>query len=707
MQNFKLLAGSFFTVALFLFPVLSSAQTVAIVSGNGQIVCPGCEVGTQVYAPLIVQVNSSAGTPVANTTVTWTVLSTGFNTTATTTTNSAGQASYVFTPPAFFGLTYLAATIQATALGATASFIETTFLPSTIAPTAPVFINLVPETSPPSLTGGVGQTSSTTITISVFTNYGPLPGVQVKMTSGATNQPTVGCATQVGQQAGTLLTDATGTAICTPVFGNVIGSGSYSIVVGGNYTTFGPAPLTVTAGTAAMLKIFAGNNQNVNPGVVAPLALVAEVTDIGGNPSSDAGVKWAVTEGTATLTKEVTTSNSSGQVSADVTPTIGPVQVTVTLLSNSKVSVVFTVNVNIVATGMTIVSGNTQQANETQPFADPLIVQVSDNGTPVAGATVTFAVTSAADTASLSATSATTNAQGQAQIDVTAGVVPGTITIVASVKSGSSTYTQTFDLTVNPPGPTITSINNAASYTSQFVSPCSLAVIYGSGLTPGFTGVASSLLAPQMQVANVTVQFGTANAPILYVANLNGQESVSVQVPCEITLPASGSTTVQMVVSVNNVASPPFPVTVSLFSPGIFMTTDPTGTQLPILIGAADGQLVTEANPARPGNTYRMFVTGLGQTTPQLVTGEFDPLLLQNGVWVPQPLPVQASIIVGVNNGGAPVTWAGYAYDMLGVYEVDFQVPANTATGPSINFAVVALQGNIVTYGNGTAIPIQ
>lgn len=705
MQNSKLLVGSFITAALLLFPAFSSAQTVSIISGNGQIICPGCEVGTQVYAPLMVQVNNSSGSPVANTTVTWTIIQEGQTSTATSLTNSSGQASYSLTPPPLFGLAYITSSVEASALGASTDFVETAFLPSTISPTAPININLVPEQSPPSLSGAVGQTGTTNITISVTTSsFAPISGVQVRLQSGSSSQPNVTCTTQPGQQAGTVLTDATGTAVCTPVFGGVLGNGSYSIIVGGNYTTFGPAPLTVTAGPPAILKIYAGNNQNVNPGVLAPLALVAEVTDSAGNLSDGATVSWAVTSGTATLSKEVTTSNSAGQVSADVTPTVGPVLVTVTLTSNAKVSAIFTVNVNIVATGMTIVSGNTQYANEGQAFTDPLIVQVNDNSSPVQGAVVSFAVTSAAGTATLSAASATTNAQGQAQITATAGSTPGTVTIVASVKSGSSTFSQTFSLTVNPPGPILTSIVNSASFVSQFVSPCSLATIYGSGLAPGLNGVVESYIAPQLQVDNVTAQFGGISAPILYVANLNGQQSVSVQVPCEVPVPTSG--TVPLVVSVNNVPSAPFAVNLTQYSPGIFLT-GPSGSQIPILIGAADGALVTSTNPARPGNTYRMFVTGLGQTTPTLVTNEFDPLELENGVWVPEPLKLLASVLVGIDNGGVPVTWAGYAYDMVGVYEVDFQVPANIATGNNIPFAIVVFQGSTAIYGNGTSIPIQ
>jgi uncharacterized protein (TIGR03437 family) len=701
MQNFKLLAGSFLT-ALILFPALCLAQNISIVSGNGQLVCPNCEVGLKTYVPLVVQVNDATGKPSVNTTVTWTATQLGYPpTVSTTVTNSSGQASYNFTPLAFFfGADFLPANIVASALSKSVTFVETTGQPSANSPTAPINVNLVPQEAPPALTGTAGSTGSTPFTITVLgIFFEPIPGVQVRMQSGSSSQPNVSCATQSGQPAGTVLTDNTGTAICTPVFGNVTGTGSYILVVGNGYVSIGPAPLNVTGGAPATIKIISGDKQNVNPGTTTGAPLTAEVTDLGGNPSSGAAVKWAVTSGTATLVSPVNTSASNGQVTAKVTPTIGPVQVTVSLASNSKASAVFTVNVNIVATGMQLTSGDQQEANQNQAFAGALIVQVNDNNAPVQGATVNYVVNSGSVT--LSASSAVTNAQGQAQVTATAGPTAGPAVVTASVKSGNVTFSQTFHLTVSPPGATITAVTNAASYQSQFVAPCSLATVFGTGLTPGLQGVVTAFIGPQTQVANITVAFGGVLAPILAVANVNGQQSVSIQVPCEVP-----TGTAQMVVTVAGTPSAAFPVTISTVAPGIFQTTMSDATVRAVLV-RQDGTFVSLENPARRGDNLRMFVTGLGQTTPALFTNEFDPQVVVDGNLVPQALPVNASMVVGVNNGGVTVTWAGYAYGMVGVYEVDFQVPQDTATGNNIPFAIAVYQGTNLVFGNGSLIPIQ
>ncbi|MGA3074201.1 MAG: hypothetical protein ABSG56_10965 [Bryobacteraceae bacterium] len=705
-----LAAGSFLT-ALLLFPAFCSAQTVSIVSGNGQLVCVNCPLSGTQFAPLVVQVNDATGNPVANTTVTWTdTQPDGQLTVATSTTGTTGQATYALGPQGvYIGPSFFPFTVLASALGAGVQFVETSALASGVL--APISVTLVSAVVPPALSGAVGTTAATPLVVSVAGTNGifgggpVLSGIQVRLQSG-TGGPTVSCATQAGQPAGTVLTDTTGTAKCYPVFGGQVGTGTYTIVAGGNFQSLPSAALTVTGGPPAIIKYISGNNQRVNAGVKTPFALTAEVTDTSGNPSNAAAVTWSVIAGTATLTSPVTSSASTGLVSAFVTPTVGPVSVKVALTGNTSVQYTFTVNVNIVVTALQAVSGSGQEATEGSPFTAPLLVQVNDNALLVQGATVNYAVTSGS--ATLSAPTAGTDAEGQAQVTATAGATPGPVVITASIVSGTTTYTQTFDLTVLPPLG-VTAVVNAAGFdqSPSAASPCSLVTIYGTGLATGLQGLVLPFIAPQYQVAGVSVQFGGVPAPILYVANFNGVQSLSAQVPCEV--PSSAAVppaTVPMVVTVDNVALPAFAVPVTPYSPGIFQFADSDGQTRAVLV-REDGSFITVNNPAQPGDTLRMFVTGLGQTTPPLFTDEFDPLSDQSGTWVPQSLPVNAGVIVGVDNGGALVLSAKYAYGMVGVYEVDFQVPNNAAPGNNAPFAIVVQQGNTVVFGNGSLLPIK
>jgi uncharacterized protein (TIGR03437 family) len=703
MQKLKLFAGSFLT-ALFVFPAFCLAQSISIVSGNGQVVCEACAGGPYPFALLVVQVNGPNGASVgANTAVTWTPTQ---QAPTTLYTNSLGQSSYAFAGISpFFGAQQSTVTAQAGA-------VSVVFVETVSAPDSGGGPDVVPNLETPTgyLPSLLSSTSPTPITVSVFSSSGPVAGVSLALQTGAPG-PSVSCAPQAGQQTGSqpgvVLTDSTGSATCTPQFSG-IGTGTYTLVVGGNFVTFGPADFTIVAGPPVAIKYVGGNNQSVNSGVKTLLPLVAEVTDVNGNPANGANVTWTVTAGTASVSNEVTSSAANGQVSAYVTPTVGPVTVTVALVGKSSAQYAFTVNVKIIANLLTEDSGNAQTAKEGAAFADPLMVTVYDNAQPVQGATVNFAVTPSGSVI-LSPTSAITNTQGQASVTATAGDTAGPVTVTASVTSTAcpgGTCTYAFNLTVIPPGPVITAVANAAGFDNSpsAASPCSLVTIYGSGLATGLQGVVAAFIAPQTQVFGVSVQFGGVPAPILYVANVNGQESMSAQVPCNVTPNAA----VPMVVTADGAASTPFPVPVTTYSPGIFQFMDTDGAMRAVLV-RQDGSFITAKNPAQPGDTIRMFVTGLGQTTPPLATNEFDPLVPDaSGNLVPQDLVVSANLIVGVNNGGVLIDSAKYAYGMVGVYEVEFQVPSNTALGNNAPLAIVVYQNSAkLFWGNASLIPIQ
>jgi uncharacterized protein (TIGR03437 family) len=701
-----------FVAALSILPAVGSGQTVAIVSGNGQLVCPVCPgLVTQAFAPLVVSVTDASGKPLANTTVTWTATpgaGSGISspTTAQTTTDASGQASYTFPLVLPYpGYSFLQTSITATVGASTVSFIESTAVPASGSPGPPIYVTLLTPLPATSYSGTAGTTSSTLIKVQVYATQsgvgGGLAGVSLQLLPGDTGGATLSCQTQPGQPAGTVLTDSTGTATCTPVFGPTIGTGSYQVTVGGMYAMFLPGKVTVTAGPPAIIKILSGDQQSVNPGMLAPLPLVAEVTDLGGNPVETGTVSWSITPSTAKLSNVSATPIGNGQVSARVTAGGGgPILVTAKL-ANTNSQVTFTITVNVVITDLQAISGNNQIANVGAAFADPLIVEVNNAGQPVAGITVSFALTSGA--ATLSGSTATTDANGQAQITVTAGDTAGAVTVTASI-SGSQIPAQEFDLTVSA-GPILTAdgFTNAASYKPQFISPCSLATIFGTGLATGLQGVVSSMIVPQMQLSGVSVQFAGVPAPILSIANQNGQESVNVQVPCEVTpgmvpatvTTASGSTTVM--------------VNVLQVSPGIFQTPMSDGKLRAVLI-RPNGTVVSLANPALRGEIIRMYVTGLGQTTPSLATDQFIPLVPDStGALAPEALPVNAQVIVGVNNNGVRVVSAQYAYGMLGVYEVQFQVPLNTEPGNDAPFAIALIYNSDPNgvFGNPSLIPIQ
>ena len=185
-------------------------------------------------------------------------------------------------------------------------------------------------------------------------------------------------------------------------------------------------------------------------------------------------------------------------------------------------------------------------------------------------------------------------------------------------------------------------------------------------------------------------------APIYGISNVNGQESITVQVPFEtapgaatvvINAPGGGTTTI------NNVP-------VDQFSPGVFETNFgvPNGQKYAVVIRASDGSYITPTNPAHPGETDCLFATGLGQVSPGAVTNS-SGLPNQN---------VLAPLDIGINNAGIRLVSATYVPGIVGVYEVCFQIPAGTAMGSLQPIGLIAHDsvGNSI-FAQGTFIPIQ
>jgi uncharacterized protein (TIGR03437 family) len=381
--------------------------------------------------------------------------------------------------------------------------------------------------------------------------------------------------------------------------------------------------------------------------------------------------------------------------------------VTVTATSGGF-SVPFTVTINNQVTGLTYVSGNSQSAAEGAQFGAPLVVQVAASS--VANIPVQFTITGGSGTLNPATGSAVTNAQGQAQVTVTAGSTPGTLTITATL----SAFSVPFTLNVIPPPPPVSGANilngagfyasNAAA-TQTALSPCSIGtLVNGPPLAAANLPAQPYMFAasPQ-QAANVSIIFTgapTPAAPILNIANAaSGQQLITFQVPCDAPY---ASYNVAVTVSGGTATVPAVPVRPA--SPGIFEIPYSDGKRRAVLV-RPDGTFVSLANPARQGEIVRMYVTGAGPVQPALATDSV-PITGVDSL-------ATGTIIVGVNNAGVRTVLTRASPNLIGVYEVTFQVPT-TATDPNLRpgndvvlvFAVNAL-GNPTQYSQPSSMPIQ
>lgn len=220
--------------------------------------------------------------------------------------------------------------------------------------------------------------------------------------------------------------------------------------------------------------------------------------------------------------------------------------------------------------------------------------------------------------------------------------------------------------------PTVASVMNAASY-AQPVAPGELVTIKGSHLTLGQTAQASADPLPT-QLGGTTVLIGGVPAALLYVS----PEQINAQVPTAIFGSQDFSYNVSATVLTSAGVSTPMDVPLSAVSPGFFTSNASGCGPVAALNITPDGDVSvnSKSNSAAPGDFIALFGTGLGVPT----------VVHPNGV---APTEAEAFMWPGAihwDYASSPVTpsYAGLAPNLVGVDQVNFQVPLNSREGCSI-----------------------
>jgi hypothetical protein len=694
---------------------VAHAQTITKVSGDGQLAIQA----VLSSSPMVVLVRDASGKPLPNAKVTWSVSPTGQGgvISGTTETDANGDASNTFVASVPNpGVSYVTSTVTAAYGGQSVQFTEISVGQTGNTPNVQVFVTPQPATA--NLSGPAGGQGTEAITIQFLVTQGAqapggVSGAGVTATlDNPQNSSTAACA------GGTVYSNGTGFATCNLVYGGKIGAGSFTLSAGGlaNFDY----RFEVVAGPPNTIVLLTGNNSTGIPG--QEFTLTAKLTDVGGNTLSGVPMTWsAVVPGTVTIGTPSSTTDTTGRVSTTVTlgNSSGPVQVKLAT-ADGKVSALFNLTVNVVVAGLNMVSGSGQSALENQPFTNPLIVQVNDaQNAPVTGVPVTFTLSSGS--AVLSAGSVNTSSNGQAAVTVTAGATAGPVVIIASTTAGNNTYSQTFNLTVTPPGPVCDALLsdkdtffNGASFAPNFISPGGIALIYCQGIANGIQGVVTSNdfgFGPlPTQVQGVTVQFNPPTgpfSPIYYLANQNDKQWIAVQVPFE----TPPNTPVTVVVTANGEPNVnPLSITLPAGAPGFLEYVMSDGKSRAILLHS-DGSVVDVDKPqhmAQPGETLTAFVTGLipptnSSGTSVIQTNEFAP--------PGSDVTITTPIVMGVGHEGTPQPpTAKYAHDLIGVWEVTFVVPSDASGGDNaLNIGIPDPTNNnkLILNKRGSVIPIN
>ena len=422
---------------------------VTVQSGSGQ----SATVNTAFAAPLVVLVTQN-GSPLAGAVVTFTAPTAGASGTFaggvnTATTNSSGVAtSAVFAANTKAG-TY---SVGASTPGATTSPLFS--LTNTAGPAA-----AISPTSGSGQSATVGTAFANPLVATVSDQYGnPVGSVVVTFTA-----PSSGASGTFAGGVNTATTNSSGVATSAVFTANTT-AGSYSVTAstpGTNATaTF---TLTNNAGAAASISAYSGSGQSTPVGTAFPNPLVAKVLDQYSNPVSGVtvtftppsqsgasgtfagGVNTATTNSNGLGTSATFTANNN-QGSYAVTASVSGVVATASFnLTNSPAAPIIAVS-----------SGSGQSATVGTAFANPLVALVTQDGSPLSGASVTFTAPSSGASGTFASTGTntetdTTNASGLATSS----------TFTANSTTGSYSVVATTPNAVNPADFSLT--NNASS----------------------------------------------------------------------------------------------------------------------------------------------------------------------------------------------------------------------------------------------------
>jgi uncharacterized protein (TIGR03437 family) len=445
-------------------------------------------------------------------------------------------------------------------------------------------------------------------------------------------------------------------------------------------------------GPLVALTKLGGDNQSGAAGLTLNQALLLRAGDACNNGIPRLPVTWTVNppEAAELVAPISQMTDNSGRASTRVMlhGRSGPFTVSAAI---EGFNAVFNLTGTATANRIVLSSGNNQSVALGQTTQQPLVVQLlSDNNVGVNGVNVNFNVISGSGT--VSPPTATTDGQGLAATTVTAGNIFGPIVVEASalVQNQNQTVRFTVNTVGRTPAVTLLGFVGGADFRQGWVSG-STGSIFGVGLMEGVDGVAlpapniAAALSPQgpaqaggvwpTEFRGVSVTVNGIRAPILGLANVNGQEQINIQVPFGI---AAGA--IPVVLNNNGSSTTISGVQVAAVQPGIFEVSVEGGRFAAAL--HADYSLITPSNPARPGEVVQLFLTGLGATNPAVATNAVGPVPLARTVQAPT---------VGIDGVGQAVveSSAFYAPGLVSVYQINFVVGADTQTGNrNLNMAI-------------------
>jgi|SRR5579883_691145 uncharacterized protein (TIGR03437 family) len=227
--------------------------------------------------------------------------------------------------------------------------------------------------------------------------------------------------------------------------------------------------------------------------------------------------------------------------------------------------------------------------------------------------------------------------------------------------------------------PAISGVVNAASYSSP-LAPGSIVSIFGLNLAVGTSSAEASSTPLPTMLAGTTVTFDNTKAALLFVSP--GQ--VNAQIPSSLTTDAGSPSTVSVVVSTSAGSSAASQVTVFPVGPGLF-TTDASGCGAAAALNVTpDGKISVNSpsNSAAPGDYISLYGTGLGIPSAAPADG--------NALATADSFTSSGLIHLDYSTAGIVPTYSGLAPTLVGVGQVNFQIPNDTREGCAVPISMEA-----------------
>ena len=222
--------------------------------------------------------------------------------------------------------------------------------------------------------------------------------------------------------------------------------------------------------------------------------------------------------------------------------------------------------------------------------------------------------------------------------------------------------------TLGPPVITSNSVVSSSSFNSGVLAPGDQVALFGANLgpTPGIRAGAGNL---PTSLGGTAVTFDGVPAPLFYVSGgfVAAQTPTSLTPGTNTSIKVTTGTGSSIAVSIPVVPANPGIFTVDVGGNGQAKAINQDGTQ------NGDGMVTGSDKPVPRGNVIQLFASGLGPLSPAIPQGTPAPTSPLSTT----TLPVTATIA----NVPATVQYAGAAPGLIGVYQVNVQVPLAAPSG--------------------------